>query len=53
MLSCASCFIVGIWLGDAAPKALFKAGGTLFIIGLANFLMWAPIITYRFLSKLS
>lgn len=53
MLSCASVFITGIWLGDLAPEALFKAGGTLFIIGLANFLLWGPTFVYRLLSKLS
>jgi len=54
MLACASCFIIGIWLGeDVAPEALFKAGATLFIIGLANFLIWAPLMAYQFLHKLS
>ncbi|MFZ2253308.1 MAG: hypothetical protein WAW13_04035 [Minisyncoccia bacterium] len=53
MLACASCFITAIWLGeDVAPEALFKAGATLFIIGLANFLIWAPLMVYRFLSAL-
>ncbi len=51
MVFCASCFIVGLWLEERAPEALFKAGGTLFIVGLANFLTWAPLITYRFLYK--
>lgn len=53
MLACASCFITGIWLDDAAPEALFKAAATLFIVGLANFLIWAPIMVYRFLNKVS
>jgi len=51
LLSCAGYFIIGIWLGETAPEVLFKAGGTLFIIGLSNFLLWAPTIAYRFLGK--
>ncbi len=53
MLACASTFIVGIWWGEhEAPEALFKAGATFFIVGLANFLLWAPQVTYRFLRAL-
>lgn len=51
MLACASCIICGIWLDDTAPEALFKTAATLFILGLANFLIWAPLTIYRFLSK--
>lgn len=52
MIACASTVITGIWWqGSEAPETLFKTAATLFIIGLANFLIWAPIITYRFLGK--
>lgn len=54
MLACASLMIVGIWLGeDVAPEALFKTAAAFFIIGLANFLIWLPLIAYRFLDRLS
>ncbi|MCA9363526.1 hypothetical protein KC851_04370 [Candidatus Kaiserbacteria bacterium] len=52
MLLCAATFTTGIWLGDHAPEALFKTGGTFFIVGLANFLLWAPQVIYRFLQTL-
>lgn len=48
MLACASCVITGIWLGDSVSEVLFKTAATFFIVGLANFLIWAPIKTYRF-----
>jgi hypothetical protein len=51
MLACASAVITGIWLEDRLPEEYFKIPATLFIVGLANFLLWAPLITYRFLNK--
>ena len=51
MLVTASGVIVGIWLEERLPEAYFKGVATFFIIGLANFLIWVPTITYRFLSK--
>lgn len=51
MLACASAVITGIWLEDRLPEEYFKIPATLFIAGLANFLLWAPLITYRFLNK--
>ena len=52
MLACASTVIVGIWLGEhRAPEVLFKIAATLFVVGFANFHIWAPIIAYRFLAK--
>lgn len=54
MLLTAGIFITGIWLGEhTAPEALFKAGATCFIIGFANFLLWAPLMAYRFLGNVS
>ncbi len=54
MLACASTVIMGIWWqGGEAPETVFKAAATLFIIGFANFLLWAPIVVYRFLNKMS
>ncbi|MCB9811590.1 hypothetical protein H6783_01635 [Candidatus Nomurabacteria bacterium] len=51
MLTTASLVIVGIWLEDKLPEAYFKTIATFFIVGLANFLLWAPILAYRFLHK--
>ncbi|MCB9815367.1 hypothetical protein H6789_02710 [Candidatus Nomurabacteria bacterium] len=53
MIICASIIIAGIWLGEFAPEALFKTAATFFIVGLANFLLWGPTVTYRLLGKLS
>ena len=53
MLLCASLVIVGIWFEDLLPEAFFKAAGTLFVIGFACFLLWAPTLAYRFLRSLS
>ncbi len=51
MIACASCAVIGIWFEERVPEAFFKAMATLFIIGLANFLVWAPMMVYRFLNK--
>lgn len=51
MLACASAVITGIWLEGRLPEEYFRVPATLFIIGLANFLLWAPLVTYRFLNK--
>ncbi len=53
MLACASFAVTGIWLHDRVPEALFKATATFFVAGLASFLLWAPLVVYRFLSALS
>jgi hypothetical protein len=54
MVSCASLVVVGIWLGDdILPEAWFKLTATLFIVGLASFLFWSPLMAYRFLNYLS
>lgn len=52
MLLCAPVAIVGVWLEDTLPEQYFKLIPTLFIIGLAAFLIWAPIFAYRFREKL-
>tara|TARA_B100000508_G_scaffold37782_1_gene29587 strand:- start:9019 stop:9210 length:192 start_codon:yes stop_codon:yes gene_type:complete len=51
MVACASFAITGIWLENLLPEVWFKVMGTFFIIGLANFLVWSPLIAYRFLNK--
>ena len=53
MLICAALVIIGVWFENSLPEAYFKTAATFFIIGLANFLLWAPTVTYRFLRKLS
>lgn len=48
MLACAGTALTGIWLGESIPERLIP---TFFIIGFANFLIWAPLVVYRFLAK--
>ncbi|MBI3572478.1 hypothetical protein HY091_03035 [Candidatus Kaiserbacteria bacterium] len=48
MLLCAGTALVGIWLGDIVPG---KFVPTFFIIGFASFLIWAPLVVYKFLAK--
>lgn len=49
MLSCATTALTVIWAGNVIPEKLIP---TFFILGFASFLIWAPIVTYRFLAKL-
>lgn len=48
MLLCALTALTLLWLPELLPERLI---GTFFIIGFANFLLWAPQIAYRFLRK--
>ena len=48
MLLCASTALTLIWFENALPQKLIP---TFFILGFASFLVWAPLITYRFLAK--
>ncbi len=48
MLLTAGTALAGIWLGDVIPGKLVP---TFFIPGFASFLIWAPLITYRFLAR--
>jgi hypothetical protein len=48
MLSCAASALILIWAGDLIPQKLVP---TFFILGFASFLIWAPLVTYRFLAK--
>lgn len=50
MLLCASSVLALIWVGEEVfPE---RIAPTFFIVGLASFLIWAPIVVYRFLAKL-
>lgn len=49
MLLCAATALTSIWAHDLVPEKLIP---TFFIPGLASFLIWAPLVTYRFLAKL-
>lgn len=51
MVLCASFALIGIWFGENFPEAWFKTMATFFIIGLANFLVWLPLMVNRFLKK--
>lgn len=48
MLLCASSALTLIWMPDVMPEKIIP---TFFIPGLASFLIWAPVVTYRFLAK--
>ncbi|XKT74344.1 MAG: hypothetical protein ACJKTH_03240 [Patescibacteria group bacterium UBA2163] len=50
MLICAVSVLAMIWL---EPVSFEKIPVTFFIIGLASFLIWVPLVIYRFLAKLS
>lgn len=49
MILCASSVLTLIWFEHAIPE---RIAPTLFIVGLASFLLWAPLVTYRFLGKM-
>lgn len=51
MLSCASLALIGVWFGEGMPEYFFKTIFTTFVIGLASFLIWVPLVTYRYLKK--
>lgn len=48
MLLCAGSALTVIWAHEAIPEKLVP---TFFIVGFANFLIWAPLVTYKFLRK--
>jgi len=52
MLLCAASALTFLWAGKGGalflPEKLIPA---FFILGLASLLIWAPLITYRFLAK--
>jgi hypothetical protein len=53
MMITAGLTIGGVWGGEILPEAYFKTIASCFIIGLASFLLWATMMVYRFLKKLS
>lgn len=48
MLCCAGTALISIWAGTILPDKLIP---TFFILGFASFLIWAPLVVYRFLDK--
>jgi hypothetical protein len=48
MLLCAATALTDIWFEHALPEQLIP---TFFILGFASFLIWAPLVIYRFLTK--
>ena len=48
MLLCAGSALILIWFDKLMPEEIVL---TFFIIGLANLLIWLPIVIYRFLEK--
>ena len=49
MLLCAGSALTLIWAGNVVPQKLVP---TFFILGFASFLIWMPLVTYRFLAKM-
>jgi len=50
MLLCAATALTSIWFEHVLPEKLIP---TFFIVGLASFLIWAPIMAYKFFYALS
>lgn len=48
MLLCAGTALITIWIPNVLPERLIP---TFFIPGFASFLIWAPLVIYRFLAK--
>jgi hypothetical protein len=48
MLLCAASALILTWGWDVIPGELVP---TFFILGLASFLIWAPLMAYNFLAK--
>jgi len=48
MLLCAGTALGTVWFGTAVSGRLVMS---FFIIGLASFFIWAPLVVYRFLEK--
>lgn len=44
-------FFIGEEAADQKLKILFVINATLFVIGLANFLIWLPVVIYRLLDS--
>ena len=52
MLLCAATAIVLLWI-EPQDETYFKAIPTLFIIGLASFLIWGTTVVYRGLESIT
>ena len=48
VLLCVLCALVVIWAGPVIDQRFIP---TFFIVGFAGFLIWAPLVAYRFLAK--
>ncbi|MEN9921836.1 MAG: hypothetical protein RL097_112 [Candidatus Parcubacteria bacterium] len=51
MLLCANIALVNIWFFNGAESKFQLLIPTFLIIGFASFLIWAPLVAYRFLEK--
>jgi Ni,Fe-hydrogenase I small subunit len=49
MLLCTGSALTLIWAGNVLPQQLVP---TFFIVGFASFLIWAPLVVYKFLAKI-
>ena len=50
MILCASSALILIWSENLLTEKIIP---TFFILGLANFLIWMPLIVYKFLNSLN
>lgn len=44
--------LFNIWAGKTDGSVMGRLVPTFFILGFANFLIWAPLMAYRFLAKI-
>ncbi|MCA9358357.1 hypothetical protein KC902_03790 [Candidatus Kaiserbacteria bacterium] len=51
MLLCATTALTNIWFFGAGESQISLLIPTFFIIGFASFLIWVPLVVYRFLEK--
>jgi hypothetical protein len=55
MMLCAGAFLVLVWTGGPDKPDNYRDFSiviTLFVVGMANFLIWLPIVIYRLLDAL-
>ncbi|OGH59807.1 MAG: hypothetical protein A2725_02200 [Candidatus Magasanikbacteria bacterium RIFCSPHIGHO2_01_FULL_33_34] len=53
MVFCAILFLFVFWThNDSGNQTLISITATFFVVGLANFLIWLPIVIYRLIEVL-
>lgn len=49
--ACAGILLMAIWTSPEPPEVLMKSAFTAFVVGFAAFIVWAPLLAYRFYKK--